>query len=206
MSQSQVLNSLSPQPRPKVTYQEFLAGNWGTQHVEWVNGEVVMMAAVSDEHTHITRFLLTVLGIYVEARKLGAIMHEPFQMKTGPDLPSRSPDLMFVANANLPKLKNLYLAGPADLVVEVISPGTVGIDRGDKFYEYEQGGVKEYWLIDPLRKQAEFYQRGQDGIFRLLPVEGGIFRSQVLAGLWLKVEWLWDRPGVISVLKGWELI
>ncbi len=206
MSQTQVLNPVSPQPRRKVTYEEFLQGDWGTHHVEWVNGEVVMMAAVSDEHTHVTRFLLSVVGIFVEKGKLGAVMHEPFQMKTGPGLPGRSPDILFVASANLARLHKMYLEGPADLVVEVISPGTVGIDRGDKFTEYEQGGVKEYWLIDPLRKQAEFYQRGDDGIFRLIPVGAGVFRSAVLDGLWLNVEWLWDRPEVLTVLKEWELI
>src|SRR5258706_3587686 len=99
-----------------------------------------------------------------------------------------------------------FREGPADLVVEVIGPGTIGVDRGDKFHEYERGGVKEYWLIDPLRKQAEFYQRGDDAIFRLMPVEGGIVRSRVLAGLWLNLERLWNRPDVIGVLKEWGLV
>ena len=206
MSQTQLLDPVSPQPRRKVTYEEFLQGDWGTHHVEWVDGEVVMMAAVSDEHTHVTRFLLSIIGIFVETRKLGAVMHEPFQMKTGPGLPGRSPDILFVANANLSRLHKMYLEGPADLIVEVISPGSVGMDRGDKFTEYEQGGVKEYWLIDPLRKQAEFYQRGDDGIFRLMPIQAGVFNSAVLDGLWLNVEWLWDRPPVLSVLKEWRLV
>ncbi len=55
-------------------------------------------------------------------------------------------------------------------------------DRGDKFYEYEQAGVKEYWLIDPNRKHVEFYQRGEDGIFRLVSVEDGVFSSEVSRG------------------------
>jgi Uma2 family endonuclease len=206
MSQTQVLDPIAPQPRRKVTYEEFLQGDWGTHHVEWVNGEVVMMAAVSGEHDDICVFLLSVMNPYVQAKKLGIMRNEPFQMKTGPDLPGRAPDLMFIANENTHRLQKLHLEGPADLVVEVISPGTVGIDRGDKFTEYELGGVKEYWLVDPLRKQAEFYQRGDDGIFRLMPIETGVFKSAVLNGLWLKVEWLWHRPEVLTVLKEWELI
>jgi Uma2 family endonuclease len=79
---------------------------------------------------------------------------------------------------------------------------------GEKFYEYEQAGVREYWLIDPDRKQAEFYRRGEDGIFRLAFVgREGVFRSDVLKGFWLKVEWLWQEPlpSLMSVLKAWEL-
>jgi Uma2 family endonuclease len=37
-------------------------------------------------------------------------------------------------------LKETYLDGPADLVVEIVSPDSVGRDRGDKFYKYAQGG------------------------------------------------------------------
>ncbi len=81
-------------------------------------------------------------------------------------------------------------------------------DRGDKFYEYEQRGVSEYWLLDPAR-QAEFYLRGADRIYRLAPLGGdGIYRSKALAGLWLKVEWLWQPPPppIMDVLREWKLI
>jgi Uma2 family endonuclease len=205
MSQAELLNPLID-PSRKVSYEQFLNGDWGTHHVEWVKGEVVMMAPVSGEHDDITVFLLSIINPFVQAKRLGMVRKEPFQMKTGPDLPGRSPDIIFVAQQNVPKLRKTFLEGPADLVVEVVSPGTEGTDRGDKFSEYEQGGVKEYWLIDPLRKQADFYQRGDEGIFHLMPVEGNIMRSQVLAGLWLNVTWLWDRPDVIGVLKEWGLI
>jgi Uma2 family endonuclease len=106
-------------------------------------------------------------------------------------------------------VKKNYLQGPADLAVEIISPDSRARDRGEKFYEYEQGGVREYWLIDPVRKQAEFYALGKNGIYRLMNVgEDGIFRSQVLKGLWLQVSWLWQTPlpPLMSVLKSWKLI
>lgn len=95
------------------------------------------------------------------------------------------------------------------MVVEIISPDSRARDRGEKFYEYEQGGVHEYWLLDPLRKQAEFYGLGDDGIYRLIPIGGdGLFHSRVLEGLWLKVDWLWQEPmpTLLSVLKEWKLV
>jgi len=69
--------------------------------------------------------------------------------------------------------------------------------------------VREYWLIDPQRKQAEFYRRGQDGFYHLMPVgDDGIYRSVVLEGLWLRVNWLWQEPlpPLLSVLREWKLV
>ena len=116
---------------------------------------------------------------------------------------------MFVSNKNLSRLKETFLDGPADLVVEVISPESRARDRGDKFYEYEQGGVREYWLIDPVRKQAEFYQLGKDKLFHAIIVgEDGLYYSRVLKGLTLQVAWLWQEPlpPLMSVLKTWGLV
>lgn len=106
-------------------------------------------------------------------------------------------------------LRESFLDGPADLVVEVISPESRGRDRGEKFYEYEQSRVREYWLLDPLRRQAEMYGLGEDGIYRPLPVgEDGLLHSTVLEGLWLRLDWLWQDPlpKLLAVLREWGLV
>ncbi len=88
-----------------------------------------------------------------------------------------------------------YLDGPADLVVEIVSPESVGRDRGEKFYEYEQGGVSEYWLVDPLRRRFEAYHLDEQGFYRsLFSGSEGRCDSRVLTGFWLRVEWLWQSP------------
>ena len=192
-----------------MTYEAFLEWNFENPHVEWVDGEVVMMAPVSDEHQAVRGFLCATLRPFIEERGLGRMLDDPFQMKTGMELPGRAPDIQFISKRNLGRLKKNHLEGPADLVVEIISPGSRGTDRGDKFYEYEKGGVKEYWLIDPERRRAEFYQLGRDKQYHLMPVdEAGIFRSVVLKGVWLDVAWLWRRPmpPVLSVLKKWKVV
>jgi len=203
-----LLETPAASPPAKLTYEEFLAQTSDGIWAEWVNGEVSYMT-VSKEHVKLMRFLLSLLQCFAEAHQLGEVFCEPFQMKTGPDLPGRAPDVFFVARENLSRLEKNYLNGPADLVVEIISPESRGRDRGDKFYEYEQGGVREYWLLDPIRKQADFYQLGADGIYRLVPVDNdGVYHSAVLPDLWLKVAWLWQEPLplLLSVLKEWRLI
>jgi Uma2 family endonuclease len=194
---------------PRMTYEEFLEWDFENPHVEWVDGEVVMMAPVSDEHQDVRGFLFALLKYFIEEHDLGRLLDDPFQMKTGPDLPGRAPDVQFISNKNLGRLKKNHLKGPADLVIEIISPGSRGTDRGDKFYEYEKGGVKEYWLIDPERRRAEFYRLGRDKQFHLMPIDkDGVLRSEVLKGLWLKVDWLSQRPlpKLKKVLKEWGLV
>jgi Uma2 family endonuclease len=182
-------------PVGPLSYDEFLKWDGENQHVEWVDGEIVPMAAVTDDHSLVNGFCYALVRDFVEIGELGEVRQDPFQMKTGPKLPGRAPDLLFVTKKNVSRLKRLYLDGPADLVIEVISPRSRSVDRGRKFDEYEEGGVREYWLIDPERKQAEFYARGRDGIFELMAVSrDGVFSSKVLKGLWIKVDWLWQRP------------
>jgi len=93
--------------------------------------------------------------------------------------------------------------------LEIVSPESKARDRGEKFYEYEAAGVGEYWLIDPDRQQAEFYRLGADGHYWLFTADAeGVYRSEVLPGLWLRVEWLWQEPlpKVLDVLREMELI
>jgi Uma2 family endonuclease len=192
-----------------MTYEEFLERYDGEMKIEWVNGEVVYMSPVSKQHQTIADFLTALLMHFSEFHKIGAVFSAPFQMKTGKDLPGREPDVVFVSTARLHQIQKNYLDGPADLAVEIVSPDSRVRDRKEKYQEYEQGGVLEYWLIDPIRKQAEFYQRGEDGRYHLVAIgEDGIYRSIVLPGLWLKVEWLWQEPlpQLLYVLKEWELI
>jgi Uma2 family endonuclease len=195
-------------PPEMMTYEQFLEWLDEDTHAEWVHGEVVFMSPIDDQHQDLAGFLLTSIRIFAEANRLGVVRHEPTQMKTSPDLPGRAPDILFVANAHLSRLKKTYVDGPADLVAEIVSPDSGARDRGDKYYEYEQGGVREYWLIDPQRKQAEFYVRDEAGIYQLSPIADGIFRSTVLDGLWLQVDWLWQEPlpPVLDVLKEWGLV
>jgi Uma2 family endonuclease len=139
-----------------VSYEEFLRSAEEDTWAESVEGRVVTLSPASDRHQDLVRFLLTILGVYCETRGLGVVRPAPFQvtlLRSG-----REPDLLFVHREHLDRLKESYLEGPADLVVEVVSRDSGPRDRGEKFYEYEESGVPEYWLVDPDRGEVECYQ------------------------------------------------
>jgi hypothetical protein len=54
--------------------------------------------------------------------------------------------------------------------------------------------VPEYWLLDPLTERTEFYQLDENGIYQLVRIEEGIYRSRQLPGFWLNPGWLWQDP------------
>ncbi len=196
-----VIATVQPDDRPqRMSYEVFLA--WADEDTcaEWVNGEVIMHSPASDAHQDISGFLESLLRIFVEARRLGIVRSAPFQMRLARS--GREPDLLFLAYEHLERRKGTYLDGPADLVIEIMSPESAARDRGEKFFEYTEAGIPEYWLIDPLREQAEFYQMDAGGRYRpVLPDAEGIYRSKVLSGFWLRIDWLWQLPSVLDVLR-----
>jgi Uma2 family endonuclease len=160
-----------------------------------VDGAVIVVSPPSTRHQEVTGFLLQVAGMFVQSKDLGALLFASYLMHL-PDIDrAREPDLLFVRWERTHLITRNHLAGPADLVVEVVSPESGGRDRGEKFVEYEKAGIPEYWLIDPDRQQAEFYLLSEEGRYHLSVLEGqGLFHSKVIPGFWLKVEWLWQSP------------
>jgi Uma2 family endonuclease len=192
-------------PEPPVSYEEFLA--WADEDVraEWIDGNVQIMSPASSTHQRLVRFLSNLLSVWVEEHALGEVFTAPFQMKLDR---GREPDLLVVREEHRDRVQDKYLDGPADLVVEVVSDESGPRDRGEKFYEYEAGGVEEYWLVDPAREELAVY-RLDDGRYRTA-FEGheGRAASVVLDGFWIEAEWLWQEslPPVLDVLRTWEIL
>ena len=150
-------------------------------------------------HQKLVGFLFHVLGLFVEFYRLGQVLTAPYEMKTSPDSNAREPDVLFVANEHSDRLVEQRLIGPADLVVEVVSQESFARDRGDKFYEYQEAGVREYWVIDPRpgKERADFWVLDERGRYRPVPLDAdGVYRSTVIPGFWIDADWLLgaERP------------
>jgi Uma2 family endonuclease len=207
MSQTELTGA--PAAYPTMTYVQFLEYPFERNDLEWVNGEVVELSPVGDRHQDVLAFFMTVLRLFVQDRGLGQVRSDPFQMKAGPELPGRAPDVQIVLKEHEDRIRRNHTAGPADLVIEIVSPGSGRVDRGDKFYEYEKGGVREYWIIDPERKVAEFYVLGEDQYYHpALPNNDGRYSSAIIEGLWIDVAWLWQEPlpRVLDVARQWGIL
>ena len=181
-------------PESPLSFEAFLEWCEDTTRAEWVRGEVIVMSPASKRHQELCDFLTSVLRIYTETKGLGLVLSAPFLMRLGEVPSGREPDVLFLKAEHLARFTDMYLEGPADLVVEVISEESIGRDRGDKFVEYEGAGIPEYWLIDPIRHQVEFYRLDGEGRYATVQPEGGVYRSEALADFWFRVDWLWEDP------------
>jgi Uma2 family endonuclease len=204
-TQAMIRDDPAKRPPPgKLSYEEFLSWCDEDTWAEWVDGEVVMVTPVSLRHQDLAGWLEAILRSYCQDRGLGVVISAPFQMHLLTPPRGREPDLLFVAREHRDRLKETYLEGPADLVVEIVSPESWLRDRGEKFAEYEMAGVHEYWLLDPERRRSDWYRLDAEGRFRLSePDAEGIYRSEVIPGFWLRVEWLWQEPlpPVLEILR-----
>jgi len=197
-------------PPGRMSFEEFLA--WGDEDTwaEWVDGEVIVLTPAALKHQEIKGFLYSLIREFLRYRLVGRVLDAPFLVRLPEPLRrGREPDILYVSNERGSLLKETYCDGAPDLVVEVTSPESLARDRGEKYVEYEAAGVREYWLVDPDRQQAEFYRLGENRRYRSIPPdERGVFSSEVLPGFWLKVDRLWQEtlPSVVVCLKEMGLI
>jgi Uncharacterized protein conserved in cyanobacteria, COG4636 len=190
-------------PKEPLSFEAFLQ-QYEDAHAEWVNGEVVPKMPASVEHQDTRMFLLSLIVNWVAYHELGKVYHPPLLVKLPlPDTceVAREPDIVVILNGNSGRFAEQYFDGAPDLIVEVVSPASRHTDRTVKYEEYETAGVPEYWLVYPDRQYAESFQRDDAGLYRVaFSGSEGVYRSRVLEGFWLQVEWLWMRPPLREVL------
>jgi Uma2 family endonuclease len=184
--------------RLKMSYEEYLA--WPEEEgrlTEWADGEMIIYMPPFPLHQKIADFLYKLISLYAELLKLGIAISAPLEMRIRPGGSSREPDVLFIAHEHLDRLTDKRVDGPADLVIEVISDESVHRDRTDKFYEYQEGGVREYWIIDPRegKQRVDCYWLTPQGRYQaILPDEDGRYYAHTLPGFWFDPNWLWQEP------------
>ena len=192
MSRDAVLTPTQAPPKTRMTLEEFLAWADEDTRAEWVDGEVVMASPVRFEHALLQRWLLMVLQLWLEFRDMGLALGEGFAMRLPRSL--RVPDVLVVKNEHRERIRETYLDGPADLVVEVVSPESVLRDYQEKVQEYAQAGVPEYWIVDPAHQVVSVLGLKQGAYEVLFEGREGRLESRVLPGFWLEAAWLWQEP------------
>ena len=145
---------------------------WEKRPEKLIDGEVVMMALASAGHTYVADNVLMIFKQYLKGKKCIPFGDGLLVRLTDKD--KFAPDVMVICDRN--KIKRTDIDGAPDLVVEVLSFGTVKNDRGHKKNVYESGGVSEYWLVNSTDKSVEVYllENGKytlDSVYTLYPAE-----------------------------------
>jgi Uma2 family endonuclease len=191
----------------RITFEEYLSSYDGVR-AEWVDGTVVEMSPTSDRHADISDFLITLLRVLVVRTGAGVVRSSQVAMRMG--RVARVPDLLFLTLEHAHRLTPSHVEGAADLAIEIVSPDSRDRDRKQKFREYEQAGVTEYWIVDPLRETVEMFRLDEQGRYAGVAPQGHPPRleSTVLPRFWIDPSWLWSSPmpDPMDVFSEWGLI
>lgn len=81
------------------------------------------------------------------------------------------PDVLIICDRD--KIKDNKVYGAPDFVLEILSPSTRKKDKTIKVSKYENAGVKEYWIIDPMKKILIMYNfMDEDWYPLVMPLKG----------------------------------
>jgi Uma2 family endonuclease len=127
----------------------------------YLTGRVwVDMSMEEMNHNQLKGVFAVVLGNLVFAGRLGRYFHDRMRLANlGANL-STEPDGMFLSRKGLLRRKArlvvgegsspVLVEGTPDMVLEVVSPGSVQKDTIDLRQLYWDAGIPEYWLVNPL--------------------------------------------------------
>jgi Uma2 family endonuclease len=162
--------ALSAQQPQLMTPQEFLA--WEeTQELryEYINGEIVAMTGGTIPHNDLAVNLLLLLAPHVKSRGCRINVSD---VKVKMRRRFRYPDLVVTCDDRDKTAIKLFQY--PKLLVEVLSPSTESVDRGEKFQEYRNiSTLQEYVLISSDRMYIEVFRRSQGRVWLYESYEAG---------------------------------
>jgi Uma2 family endonuclease len=160
-----------------VTVEEFARIPDDDHRYELVEGRVIQMSPPGGRHAVLAARLTSLLDRHVEEHGLGVVMSSGgFLLASRPDT-VREPDVAFVRAERIPAsgVPDGFWPGPADLAVEIRSPGDRGSEIATKVDEYLGRGVRLVWLVDPKARTITVHQPNQPPVIleREATLDGG---------------------------------
>lgn len=150
-----------PEENKIYTYSDYLS--WPEdERIEIINGVPYLQAAPSRIHQEVLSELHRQIANYLvdkECRVYPAPFHVVLDLgeekDDGEKLNVLEPDLTIICDMS--KLDDRGCQGNPDMVIEITSPSTARRDKVEKFNKYEQAGINEYWIIEPIEKVVSVF-------------------------------------------------
>lgn len=164
---------------------EYVSEEWAA---ELDDGVVYIMSPPSDAHEALSAWLLTLLHLFVEIRRLGEVRGGKSGVRiTNTSL--REPDLLFFSIGRLDRMTARGVHGAPDLAVEIVDSDSARRDAVRKQVRYEEIGIREYWVIDLpfLEVRQLILDEGGYHVERLKP--GDQLVARTVEGFHLNVAW-----------------
>ena len=127
------------------------------RRVELIDGVFYDMSSPTFVHQRVAGELYRQIANFIRGNKGEcSVIMSPVDVRLDCDDKTMvQPDIVIVCDKS--KIKRWGIMGAPDFVIEVESPSTRRKDRHKKLAKYLNAGVREYWLIDPDKKQLLVY-------------------------------------------------
>lgn len=145
--------------RWKLSYEEFLKMVENSElRYEYIDGEVYLLASPAYNHQVSVSELFVIFYNWFKGKKCRPLT-SPFDVtltKNKDNINVVQPDIIIICDTDKIDASGKYKGVPA-LVVEVLSGSTKTKDMVKKLNLYMQTGVREYWIVDPDKKEVTVY-------------------------------------------------
>lgn len=148
------------------TYADYLLWQF-EERVELIRGKLFRMSpAPNTRHQTISRRFSFQFEAYFRKQTCQMFpapfdVRLPVSKRKGQDTTVVQPDLCVICDPD--KLDERGCAGAPDLIIEILSPGNSKKEMREKFEVYEEAGVREYWLVNPLDNVVLVYLLNEAG-------------------------------------------
>ncbi len=132
------------------------------QRAELIDGELYMMATPSRIHQRLVKDFTYLIESYIR-RKNGdcEVYPSPFAVfLNADDKIYLEPDISVVCDKD--KLTDEGCKGAPDWIIEIVSPSSRPMDYNKKLFKYRTAGVREYWIVDPMKQLIMVYNFEHD--------------------------------------------
>ncbi len=145
--------------RWKLNYEEFLKMVENSDlRYEYIDGEVYLLASPAYNHQVSVSELLVVFHNWFKGKKCRPLT-SPFDVtltKNKDNINVVQPDIIVICDPDKVDASGKYKGVPT-LAVEVLSRSTRSKDMLKKLDLFMQTDVKEYWIVDPDKKEVHVY-------------------------------------------------
>jgi Uma2 family endonuclease len=138
----------------RMTAQEYAQLPPTNAPMELIEGEPVLMPSPYEQHQAI---VLALLWAIQRVMPQGKLRFAPLDVHLD-EHNVVQPDIFWVSDDNTTcSTDGKFWYGAPDLVVEVLSEGSIKRDKIDKFALYQARGVREYWIAEPRAGYLEVW-------------------------------------------------
>lgn len=146
----------------RVTYEEFLKITEGNEErYEYIDGEVFLLSSPGMKHQIILANMIKCLLNWFDGKKC-RVFSAPFDVTLyNEEINNKNvvqPDLLISCDYNEQRNERDRYTGIPAMVIEILSSQTRSRDHVKKLNVYLEGGVSEYWIVDPKElKVVQYY-------------------------------------------------